>query len=175
MFLLLCDVNVSVGSGLLIRQWEAVWRWEVGHSGNHPNGEICSAQPWSGPSTLSPILKALSLRSWVNFAKILIILRNIRVKIMSDGCCNSGREIRLWYYWPGTLPPTTFILLSPLLSPLGAETAHLFWLLQPSSPVLGKVDVPLLLNKCIWDQDMTDLRMYLKLRFSQTCPNRRSS
>ena len=62
---------------------------------SHPNGEICSAQPGSGPSTLSPTLKALSLPSWENFAKILIILRNIRVKIMSDGCSNSGREIRL--------------------------------------------------------------------------------
>ena len=83
-------------NGLLIRQWEAVWRWEVGLSGSHPNGEICSAQPGSGPSTLSPIIKELTLHSWGNFAKILFILRNIRVKIMSDGCSNSGREIRLW-------------------------------------------------------------------------------
>lgn len=47
-------------------------------------------------STLSPIPKALSLPSWRNFAKSLLILRNIRVKIMSDGCNNCGRERRLW-------------------------------------------------------------------------------
>ena len=46
-------------------------------------------------STLSPIPKALSLPSWRNFAKSLLILRNIRVKIMSDGCNNCGRERRL--------------------------------------------------------------------------------
>lgn len=41
---------------------------------------------------------------------------------------------------------------------------------SPPSPVLGKVlgSVPVLLNKYIWDQDLKDLRMYLKLGFSQT-------
>ena len=46
-------------------------------------------------ATLSPISKALSLPSWGNFNKILIILRSIRVKIMSDGCNNCGKERRL--------------------------------------------------------------------------------
>ena len=45
-------------------------------------------------SILSPVPKALSLPSWGNFAKILHILRNIRVQIMRNIYNNCGREIK---------------------------------------------------------------------------------
>ena len=62
-------------------------------------------------------------------------------------------------------------------SALGEQRLHLYFdcYSPPAQFLTRKVDVPVLLNKFIWDQDMTDLRMYLKLGFSQTCTKRRSS
>ena len=45
-------------------------------------------------SILSPVPKALSLPSWGNFAKILHILRNIRVQIMRNIYNNCHGEIK---------------------------------------------------------------------------------
>lgn len=94
MSLLLCYVNVSVVSGLLIKtvggsvKVSSRSQWESSKLGDLLSTARVRA-------TMSPISKALSLPSWGNFNKILIILRSIRVKIMSDGCNNCGRERRL--------------------------------------------------------------------------------
>ena len=57
-----------------------------------------------------------------------------------------------------------------IAQPSGSRDYTLILTITAPSPVLGKVlgNVPVLLHKYIWDQYLKDLRMYLKLGFSQT-------
>ena len=109
-------------------------------------GEICWAEP---RSILSPVPRAQSLPSWGSFAKILYILRNIRVRIMSNDCNNCEREIRWWVELPGLFSASNSIHCIPLLPVLSHVRALILSVWQAPTPALGKVDMPIRLNEHI--------------------------
>ena len=87
-------------------------------------GEICWVEP---KSILPPVPRAQSLPSWGNFAKILYILRNIRVRIMSNDCNNCERE--RWgddfSYLVCSLPTTAYTIFH--YNQCSAMWEHWFW------------------------------------------------